>query len=223
MIRFSKVINKMEIIYTLDDMSIICRKTPKWEISISGIIDENKLVYLLDKVIKDLDSPICISLDNNLESSINILIKLNNLYPNIIFKVREEDINNIRKYMNDIKDNHLSIIIDYIIPSNKLDLESDLQVLRELDELYIIDDQIKRRFKLYSKKLNKIYLTKKLEEGVVDDPYSRAIFMYYLDRFGFKTTFEGTKELIESWEQDIRKYYQNIYFISKKRNLKVVQ
>ena len=47
--------------------------------------------------------------------------------------------------------------------------------------------------------------------------------MYYLDRFGFKTTFEGTKELIESWEQDIRKYYQNIHFISKKRNLKVVQ
>lgn len=223
MIRFNKVINKMEIIYTLDDMSIICRKTPKWEISISGIIDEKKLVYLLDKVIKDLDSPICISLDNNLESSIDILIKLNNLYSNIIFKVSEEDINNIRKYMNDIKDNHLPIIINYIIPSNKLDLESDLQVLRELEELYIIDDQIKTRFKLYSKKLSKIYLTKKLEEGVLDDPYSRSTFMYYLDRFGFKTTFEGTKELIESWEQDIRKYYQNIYFISKKRNLKVVQ
>lgn len=223
MIRFNKVINKTEIIYTLDDMSIVCRKTPKWEISISGIIDENKLVYLLDKVIKDLDSPICISLDNNLESSIDILIKLNNLYSNIIFKVSEEDINNIRKYMNDIKDNHLPIIINYTIPSNKLDLESDLQVLRELEELYIIDDQIKTRFKLYSKKLSKIYLTKKLEEGVLDDPYSRSTFMYYLDRFGFKTTFEGTKELIESWEQDIRKYYQNIYFISKKRNLKVVQ
>lgn len=223
MIRFNKVINKTEIIYTLDDMSIVCRKTPKWEISISGIIDEKKLMELLDKVIKDLDDPICISLDNNLESSIDILIKLNNLYSNIIFKVSEEVINNIRKYMNDMKDNHLPIIINYIIPSNKLDLESDLQVLRELEELYIIDDQIKTRFKLYSKKLSKIYLTKKLEEGILDDPYSKSTFMYYLDRFGFKTTFDGTKELIESWEQDIIKYYQKIYFISKKRNLKVVQ
>lgn len=227
MIRFNKVINRTEIIYTFDNISITVRRNPKWEIDMSNIIgvDEELLVRYFDRVITDINSSesICISLNNNLGHSFSFLNKINSLYPNVIFRVREDNIDNVIEHMNDIKLNHLPIIINYVISSSETDLESTLQVLKQLDELYIIDEEIKSRFKSYSRSVNKIYLTKQLEEGVSDDSFERATFMYYLDRFGFKTDFEGERELIEGWKNNIREYYQNTYFISKKRNLKVVQ
>lgn len=229
MIKFNKTVKKTEIVYTFEGVTITCRKNPKWEISLSDIngIDTFSLIEMLTRIFNDINTNevICLSIDNNLDEAIDFITKINNIYKNngLIFKVREEKIENIAKHIEDIKLYHLPIIINYIIPSDETDLENNLQLLKSLDELYCLDDLIQSRFRLYSRKINKIYLTKKLELGMCDDPFSRATFMYYLDRFGFKTTFEGEQDLVETWQQDIRKYYENAYFISKKRNLKVVQ
>lgn len=227
MIKFNKVINRNEIIYTFDNISIVVRRNPKLEIEISSIIgvDEKSLELYLSMVIKDINScePTCISFNNNLQDSISFIIRINSLYSNVIFKVREDMLENVSNHLNDIILNRLPIVINYVISSSETSLESALRVLKELDELYIIDEEIKSRFNSYLRNINRIYLTKELEEGISDDPFERATFMYYLDRFGFKVNFDGKKELIESWKNSIREYYQNTYFISKKRSLKVIQ
>ncbi len=229
MIKFSKEIKKSEIIYTFKDMKVIVKRNPKWELSISKLdnINEFKLDEIINKVIRDLkiEEPICISFESNLESIVSYIVKLNtnSFGATLIYKVREDNIDNIRANMNTIKEFHLPIIINYVIPSNETRLDNILQTLKDLDEFYCLDDLTKSLFKRYSRNLNVVYLTKQLAFGICDDEYARATFLYYLDRFGFKTSFEGDEKLIESWKSDILRYYNNAYLLNKRRNLKVVQ
>lgn len=228
MIVFNKKISSTKIVYAFSSITVTCKKNPKWDVCISDIscIDDAVLIDIINKVLSDLNTSeaICISFDNNLARASKVIPKLESQNPIIplIYKVRENNIENIRKHKNDIMEYHLPIIINYVISSDVRDLESSLQTLKELDEFYSIDEETKRRFKGYSRSINKIYLTKQVEEGVCDSLFDRATFMYYLDRFKFKTTFEGDASLVKSWEDGIKEYYQNAYLVSKKRNLKVV-
>jgi hypothetical protein len=155
------------------------------------------------KNINSISNRTCIELDGNLRDVLDYILSLN--VRDIIFKVRIDDIKDIKDNLDILEYNNLPIIYDYFISNSHTNLEYDLSYLTNIDSI------------------NNVTLTKEVIEGEYNTSYHMAEYIYYLDRFNLKTSFVGDDNLIELWESYITKYYNNSPIITKKRELKVVK